>query len=271
VSNFSPMLCVPATRAEAELLCASGQWVAQRKFDGVRAYIKGGRLYDRRGNDITEKFPEFALQHAPHQFIIDGEIVADTFETVAGRIHMRPEKARLSARFNPCTFVAFDCVASGCMHAGVMQRLDWLHNALAERTLPWLVVAGTCAHTFTYVWERAEQESWEGVVIKRVESPYVCGRSDHWRKVKRWSETTHTFTVLERHSAGVRLSDGEGRSVTVNGAQAAEVERVFATHARVSGTVQFLAQESGAWRFPSWRGLAKEKQQGKENDEEEMR
>ena len=57
--SFKPMLCESATvRDVEEGLFSPLEWTAERKVDGVRAYLIQGKLYGRNGKDITNKFPE---------------------------------------------------------------------------------------------------------------------------------------------------------------------------------------------------------------------
>jgi len=242
------MLCEKATVEYAETL--EEGWVAERKYDGVRAYIENGRLYDRREKDITEKFPEFVGLAELNVFIIDGEIVSQSgeFNDISGRVHLKDKFfIQLSAKKSPAIFMAFDIVAAG-------KQLWERKEVLSKLDVPaWMQKAE--GGGFAELWEQVQQNGWEGVVLKRTAAQYQEGkRSADCLKIKAFVETTAVFTKLEQHNKGCRLETADGHSVNVNGAQASEVLRIFGKDGKVTCEVQYLPQNnSGAWRFPSFR------------------
>lgn len=254
---LNPMLCQAATIGQARVLFLSGEWVVERKLDGVRAYIEGGRLFDRRGVDITRKFPEFVgLEKVAA--VLDGEIVAQSgeFNDVSGRMHLRDAlKIRLSAKGCPARFVAFDMVSGEVWEKrwALLQRV-YFHDGVP--LWDWMRLVPSFV-SLEEGWGKVLEGGWEGLVLKRRGSLYQEGkRSADWLKVKSWSEVVATFTKLDVHNKGCRLETVDGRSVNVNGAQAEEVIERFNRVGVVLGEVQFLVQSgSVAWRFPSWRGL----------------
>src|SRR5262245_56505136 len=68
----------------AERLPTGPEWVFEVKWDGYRAlaYVRAGeaRLVSRRGNDLTQRFPELAKSIAKAarspECVIDGEVCA---------------------------------------------------------------------------------------------------------------------------------------------------------------------------------------------------
>lgn len=255
-----PMLCVTGSvkdieRCEEELKRESGVgWWAEQKFDGVRATIQNGRIFDRRGKDITKRFPEFEGVEKIRGFM-DGEIIGQSgeFSEVAGRMHLKDvAKRKLLARLHPCRFVFWFYGIGG----GDDFKWEW---AEAMGALPkWLYRAEKGSPKT--MWEQAEQEGWEGIILK-CKCDYVSGvRSEGWKKVKRWREVIHRFTKLESTPTGVVLEDAEGRRVNVNGAEAKQVVKLMKEKGFVDAEVQYLPQkDSDAWRFPSFRGFAEAK------------
>jgi ATP-dependent DNA ligase len=240
-----PMLCETGNLRDLARFERDGWW-AERKYDGVRATIQFGRLFDRRGKDITDRFPEFVGVDKMPGFW-DGEVVTESgeFSEVAGRMHLRDKaKQRLLARINPCMFVWwFNGFASG------MQMSDW---AEAIPSVPlWMMKAER--GTPTEMWKKAEQEVWEGIIVK-CHCTYRSGvRQYGWQKIKRVSTVDARFVKVDVHPKGVRLETAEGRSVNVNGAEAKYVRRVFDKQGFVVCEVKFLSQEnSDAWRFPAF-------------------
>lgn len=194
-TDLAPMLAVAG-----DLPTDDDQWGYEMKWDGMRllATVEGGRvrLTARRGNDVTDRFPELrGLGEAmgAREAVLDGEVVAlddagkPSFERLQPRIHVASaSKARQLASQVPLALMLFDVL--------------WLEGHLTI-TLPYrerrqlleqLELAGPHWQTppTTYgsgarVLQTAEELGLEGVVAKRVDSPYRPGqRSDAWRKVK---------------------------------------------------------------------------------------
>jgi ATP-dependent DNA ligase len=265
---IDPMLCSSMTKPEAEKLYAKGDFVVELKMDGIRGIIENGKLFDRRGKDITLLFPELVLSQLDKEVILDGEICAQSgvFSHISGRVHLKdPFAVKLSARMQPAVFVAFDCLHNGKQNIegeSLFIRRAELSGIVHKKQTGWLRLVqgnGGDSDAFARLWEIVELNGLEGVVLKNARSKYQRGiRSSDWVKCKAFSEVENVaFTKLEQHNKGVRLETADGKSVNVNGAQADKVKVIFARDGVVRGDVQFLEQESGQWRFPSWRGLSK--------------
>lgn len=180
----------------------AGAWGHELKWDGVRAsaYIQEGRLLrllSRTGRDITVAYPELrGLGPAARagQLAIDGEIVAfedgrPSFEALQYRIHVSSaaQAVRLAAQ-QPVAFMAFDL-----LHLDGLPTLEVPYH-LRRELLEGLELTGQWWQTppaFTgltgaQLLDVAAEQGLEGVVAKRLDSPYQPGvRSPDWRKVKR--------------------------------------------------------------------------------------
>jgi ATP-dependent DNA ligase len=254
------MLCQPVTLEEARALCKTAMWRMERKYDGIRAYIEDGKLYDRRGKEISKRFPEFDVKsEALKGYVFDGEIVAESgiFEDVSGRVHLRDKfQIRLCAKMHPAVFVMFDAlqVVHGVLDVNVPYALRAGPPGLGLK-FSWMRFAEQYVD-FEEVWKLVEENGWEGVVLKRVASFYQEGmRSPDWRKVKNFSEKIIEFTTYEIQPRGITMMTADGHRVVVNGGQANEVIEAFKKHGKVSAEIQYLPQKSGEMRFPSFRGL----------------
>lgn len=269
IDKFEVQLCLPATLAEAKLLLHRPGWyVVEEKYDGVRAYIRDGKIFNRRGKEITKQFPEFIGLEMIHGDVFDGEIVADTlrFEDIASRVHLKDSfLIKLAAKQNPATFVCFDCVDTDTFLShevmglmGLQQRRERLEQQDFPAILPWFKIAPQFLATpekLDEMWADVLQNGKEGLVLKGLRLPYMFGRRS-WRKVKAWQETQATFTTYEVHPKGITMETVDGRRVVVNGAQAAVVKQKIDADGSVIAEIQFLPQEnSDAWRFPSFRGV----------------
>lgn len=248
---MKPMLCQSATLEQARKIPSCH---FERKLDGIRAYIENGKLYDRRGKEITHQFPEFVgVGEVVGTF--DGEIISASgeFSDISGRVHLRDKFIiSLSAKKSPAIFVVFDVVMEGTIE----ERRSAIERENLWGRFGWIQKVPRF-NSFDEGWKLVEENGWEGLILKRFGSTYQEGaRSPDWIKCKAFQEAKAIFTKLSEHPRGVRLETEDGRSVNVNGAQALEVKQRFEKEGRVLCEVQYLPQKgSDAWRFPSFRGL----------------
>ncbi len=173
----------------------SGDWVHEVKFDGYRlaALLEDGnvRLLTRNGLDWTERFPTVAQalgRLEVRSAVLDGEVVAvgkdgrpdfGALQRAAQPRSPNPRKAR--ARL---TYQAFDLLyldGRDYRPAPIEDRKAALRHLLKGvggviRYTDHLKVSGTD------VYEHACMLGLEGVVSKRLGSPYGAGRTDDWLK-----------------------------------------------------------------------------------------
>jgi bifunctional non-homologous end joining protein LigD len=182
----------------AELPPADAGWGFELKWDGVRAiaYLEEGlRIESRRGEDVTARYPELAgLAEASsgRPAILDGEIVAldeegrPGFQLLQRRMGLTSEAvARRRASETPVTYVAFDL-----LHLGDRSMLE-LPYAERRQVLDELGIDGDRWRTPAYhlgdgveLLAAARERDLEGLVAKRLDSPYRPGRrSGEWVKL----------------------------------------------------------------------------------------
>jgi bifunctional non-homologous end joining protein LigD len=176
------------------------RWGYEVKWDGVRAIAHSEpgrlRLWSRNLNDITARYPELArlnraLSH--HRAILDGEVVAfgpdgrPSFGELQKRMHVGSESAvRRLARDAPVTYVIFDLL---WLDGHSLMELPYAERRarLAELELQgerWQAPDHVVGHGAELLRASAEQ-GLEGIVAKRLDSPYEPGRrSPCWIKVK---------------------------------------------------------------------------------------
>jgi bifunctional non-homologous end joining protein LigD len=169
-----PDWLVPMAATLTQERFAGPDWRFERKFDGIRlmAFKQGAdvRLYSR--NRLRQHLPniEAAIARLPVQdAILDGEITWDrqsayhVFDLLwldGERLTGRPLEERLALLDN-------------LPLRGPLRRVEALDGGAP--------------------WERACAEGWEGVIAKRLGSPYEHRRSKSWLKMK--CELTHDFIV----------------------------------------------------------------------------
>lgn len=182
--------------ATAGALPAGPGWSYEFKWDGVRvlALFEGGppRLFARSGAVVTIAYPEVAGLFLPGGSLLDGEmVVLDTggrpsFPALAERMHVRdPGRAAKLAATLPVTYMIFDLLRLGGEDLTTRPyrerraRLDELDLGGPHWMVPPVFADGPATAA------AAQENRLEGVVAKRLASPYLPGtRSPDWIKVK---------------------------------------------------------------------------------------
>ena len=172
-------------------------WLFEIKWDGVRAlaWIDDGALTlrARNGAEITGRYPELAALPAAvsaRQAILDGEIAAidarglSDFGLLQERMHVRAPAESLISRV-PVVFFAFDllyCDGYDLRRSPLIER-----KQLLQRLLHTSEKFRFSDHQLEHgkeLFELARGTGLEGIVAKRLDSPYVSERSMNWVKLK---------------------------------------------------------------------------------------
>ncbi|MGZ6696212.1 MAG: ATP-dependent DNA ligase [Solirubrobacteraceae bacterium] len=158
-------------------------WAYEPKWDGFRAiaFVDGDavELQSRNGKPLTRYVPEVAASFPAGRYVLDGEIVASSFDTLGQRIH--PAKSRIDrlAAETPARFIAFDLLARDD-EVLVERPYDERRAALEELGgLELTPVVRTAAEAER--WLREE----EGVIAKEAAAPYRPGERTGMVKIKR--------------------------------------------------------------------------------------
>jgi ATP-dependent DNA ligase len=181
---LSPPLLPQLARPRKELPDGDG-WAYEPKWDGFRAiaFVDGDEveLQSRNGKTLTRYFPEVAASFPAGRYVLDGEIVASSFDTLGQRIH--PAKSRIErlAAETPARFIAFDVLAR---EDDVLLERPYLERRAALEALP----LGDLELT-PVVRTAGEAERWlreeEGVIAKEADAPYCPGERVGMVKIKR--------------------------------------------------------------------------------------
>lgn len=174
----------------------SPEWLFETKWDGVRAIcaITSKAVYavSRTGRDLTSQFPELAAIRSAFKnlpLIIDGEIVSLDAKGRSSFQRLQPRINRLRGATDvrvAVSFVAFDVLMIGS--DDLRQEPLESRKALLKKCLR---TGQTKARFSSYVvrdgkkaFDKARRQGLEGIVAKRLDSPYRSGRSRDWLKVK---------------------------------------------------------------------------------------
>jgi DNA ligase D-like protein (predicted ligase) len=173
-----------------------GDWLLERKFDGERCVARKVdtvvRLESRGGKDLTETYPEVHAAVAAQRsrdLLLDGEVVAyDGDQTSFTRLQQRLGLTRPSpeqvAKF-PVVYCVFDILE--------LDGVDLTEQPLLKRRARLTeAIQPSSALQHSEAWRDHSQRrfaaacgaGWEGLIAKRVDAPYIAGRSKDWLKLK---------------------------------------------------------------------------------------
>lgn len=192
-------------------------WLHEVKLDGYRmiARIDGGqvRLLTRNGHDWTERMPQVAkaLGRLPvESAILDGEIA---ILDAGGRCDFQALQNAFRGGRRAAGFVyfVFDAIHAGgydLRKVPLVERKAYLADLL-ERAPSAKPTVQYCDHIVgngPLAFEEAARAGLEGIVSKRVASPYESRRTDSWVKVKCTSRQEFVvggYTLPSRSESGV--------------------------------------------------------------------
>jgi ATP-dependent DNA ligase len=232
---------------EAELverLPEGGGWQYEPKWDGFRGVLENAaetlHLWSRNARPLLRYFPELEQlgERLAPRSALDGEIVIETggvldFDALQMRLHPAESRIRKLSREKSARFVAFDVLLwnGEQIHGRPLEERRRLVEAL-----PVAISPATHDVELARAWiERLDVAGFDGIVAKRLTSPYVPGSREAVVKVKR--ELTADCVVMgvtwSEKGTGIAslmlglYEDGELRHVgaaSAAGARRAEIE-----------------------------------------------
>ena len=219
------------------------------KLDGVRvlAVVQGDNvtLYSRNGKQF-ENFPQIAEAIMENRkafqferrmgghFVLDGEIVGESFQKLMRQAHRKSDAKTAGMVYHIFDVLSLSSLQEGHWNVQQHKRLEWLESArsvLREtdclRIMNGLEVDLDTAEGHDIMQRYAEDavaEGFEGIMIKSMDAPYECKRSDFWMK---WKPTItvdlkivgfEQGTGRNENRLGAIICEGEdnGRNIRVN-------------------------------------------------------
>lgn len=200
-------------------------WAFELKWDGMRVVARsapdGWVLMGRSGRDVTASFPDLGCDDGVaglsarlggRAVVLDGEVVVvdeagrPSFSLLQQRMNVaRPDPALVAAV--PVQYLVFDLLSLDgtdatdlphCERRRLLEALDLDTGAEGRVRVPPLLDLGPAD-----AWAAAERLGMEGIVAKRLDSPYRPGRrSPAWRKAK---------VLRTQEAVVVGWAEGEGR------------------------------------------------------------
>jgi bifunctional non-homologous end joining protein LigD len=191
-------------------------WIFEIKYDGYRAFVRKCEervdLFSRHGTPLNSTFPDIieAVEAVPGNFIWDAELTVDeqngrpSFERLQTRARTRiPMRVRAAAREHPARLYVFDILAAGkddLRGMPLSERKKILRETFDDT--PVLVCPVGIETAGEWVFEQAIAHDLEGLMAKRLDSPYQAGRSRDWLKVKNSKYSRPAALGFGRKSSG---------------------------------------------------------------------
>jgi bifunctional non-homologous end joining protein LigD len=183
-----PDFCEPCLPSAVEQPPAGSDWIHEIKHDGFRLLARRGaagvRLFTRNGHDWTERFPLIVAAAGAlkaRSCLIDGEAVACDGDGMPcfDRLRYRRQDGRVF-------LFAFDLIEldGDDLRREPIERRKVLLTRLLAKAPEGLQVNDHIVEPGDVVFRHACQLGFEGLVSKRLGSPYRSGRSRHWVKSK---------------------------------------------------------------------------------------
>lgn len=229
VSRPYPFYLAHPLSTSPEELGAPEKWIAEWKWDGIRAQLirRAGQtfLWSRGEEIITDRFPEIvaAAQPLPEGTVIDGEVVAAKngailpFTSLQRRIGRKKLTNKILTDI-PAILIAFDILEYRGNDVR-SQPLHWRRDRLEEllqseattntseaiRLSPALPIDTWSMATETR--DRCREQQAEGLMLKSIDGPYRSGRPiGEWWKWKITPFTVDAVLVYAQAGHGRRAS-----------------------------------------------------------------
>lgn len=216
-TNEMVLPAVPMSPILSPVIPEGPEWCYQVKWDGVRTLARldgtgGVELYSKRIELRNDTFPEIAAMLGTLRIgpcVLDGEIVyydgvKPNFQR--GRLGIRNGSGR-----DKLIFVLFDLLHDGGEDIRPLpfrERFERLSSKFPEKS-PRLFVSDLYVDG-NALWGWLSERGWEGLVSKRLDSPYIEGKhhKDWYKKRKE--------LLLQPDVVGIKLREGQISSLVLS-------------------------------------------------------
>lgn len=218
---FHPLSFMLASPIESRAVSDLGKYVAEEKFDGMRAQVHVSdpkvEIYSRDLNDITHSFPEivdyFQERNLP-DLVLDGEICVYKdneilpFQLLQKRMGRKKPGKKVREEY-PVLFIGYDVLYHDehpIFDRTLEQRRNLLSDLSKEHNLA--ITNQFDVNDYEHVdelFERALAHGNEGLMLKKRNSTYEYGqRRKSWLKVKKPGGTLDTVLMYAHAGSGKR-------------------------------------------------------------------
>jgi DNA ligase-1 len=197
-------------------------YLAEWKWDGIRVQLAARgperRIYSRSGDDIGAAFPEI-IEAMPAEVTLDGELIVlsggevASFNDLQQRLNRKTPNPKL-LRDYPAAVRLYDILREGgedLRGRSFAERRRRLEAWYAREQRPGLdlspLVPFISWQELRELRDGARERGIEGLMLKRVDCPYVAGRpKGPWFKWKRGALTLDTVLMYAQRGHGKRSS-----------------------------------------------------------------
>jgi DNA ligase-1 len=220
---FRPvMLAHPLEDADWVMLKPQ-DFVAEWKWDGIRVQIASVgdqvKVFSRAGDDISAAFPDVAEAFYGRHGVLDGELLVvkdgevKPFNDLQQRLNRKTVTERMIEEY-PAHVRLYDLLFDGpedlraLGFAARRQRLeDWFTRGRPAAADVSDIVAIESFEALKALWNSTREHGIEGLMLKRLASPYLAGRpKGHWYKWKRAPLTADCVLMYAQRGSGKRSS-----------------------------------------------------------------
>jgi DNA ligase-1 len=232
ISRPYPFFLASQLDADPATLGDIHEWQAEWKWDGIRSQLirRGGQTFLwSRGEDLmTERFPELSTldEFLPEGTVIDGEVLPWNLTEGEGRpmpfalLQQRIGRKNLTKKILadiPVSIVAYDLLEFGgedIRSKALIERRQLLRELVntipdAQKRLLTLspTVEGNSWEALARMRATSRERSVEGLMLKRLSSPYRVGRQrGDWWKWKIEPYTVDAVLIYAQRGHGRRAS-----------------------------------------------------------------
>jgi DNA ligase 1 len=232
----------------------TGWWMSE-KFDGLRGYWDGQKLWSRKGNLIHA--PDYFLAELPRDVVLDGELwigYGKFEETISIVRSETPDD-----RWNRIHYMVFDAPqAPGTFE----ERMEFLRRNLSEQKQFVTIVKQERCQGVSHLLaerDRVVREGGEGMMLRQPGSAYEARRSPTLLKVKPFDDAEATVIAHEPGQGkyagklgALRVRTDDGREFSI-GSGLADAERNSPPPLGTVITYRFQGLTAkGLPRFPSY-------------------
>jgi len=233
---FSCQLATDSTDRPAKM---KGVKRLEVKLDGVRvlAVVSGNSctLFSRNGKEF-ENFPHIAEAILDNRkafqygrgtgghFVLDGEIVGESFQKLMKQAHRKSDARTDGMVYHIFDIIPLDALKEGHCNLQQYKRIEWLESAQNQlletdclRVMTGLDVDLDTAEGHDIMNRYAQDavaEGFEGIMIKSLDAPYECKRSDFWMK---WKPTITVDLTIVGFEEGTGRNEGRLGAIIYEG------------------------------------------------------
>lgn len=219
---FRPlMLAQPIEEADWQTVALT-DFAVEWKWDGIRVQLAAGRgearLYSRSGDDIGAAFPD-VLAQMRFDAVLDGELlvvregVVAPFNDLQQRLNRRSVAKRMLAEF-PAHIRFYDALSLEGEDLRALSFAErrallesWHARVRPPRSDLSELLRVQDKDALDRLWADTRAAEIEGLMLKRLASPYLAGRpKGHWFKWKRAPLTVDCVLMYAQRGSGRRSS-----------------------------------------------------------------